>query len=155
MGVISQNGIDYPVPSVPVQSDGSATDLTNAAVPTGQTIKSYLNSNLVVGKGNYNLAHSICAGYVTASGNYIDFFVPLLIDRTVTSITLTANPANPNDVRFFCKSANYSLDDIDTSVFSVVSIRKNGLRLELKFKTTKTASECAVVIINNLTLTFA
>ena len=45
MGVISQNGIDYPVPSVPVQSDGSATDLTNAAVPTGQTIKSYLNSN--------------------------------------------------------------------------------------------------------------
>lgn len=46
MGVISQNGIDYPVPSVPVQSDGSATDLTNAAVPTGQTIKSYLNSNL-------------------------------------------------------------------------------------------------------------
>ena len=49
MGVISQNGIDYPVPSVPVQSDGSATDLTNAAVPTGQTIKSYLNSNLVTG----------------------------------------------------------------------------------------------------------
>lgn len=47
MGVISQNGIDYPVPSVPVQSDGSATDLTNAAVPTGQTIKSYLNSNFV------------------------------------------------------------------------------------------------------------
>ena len=47
MGVISQNGIDYPVPSVPVQSDGSATDLTNAAVPTGQTIKSYLNSNLI------------------------------------------------------------------------------------------------------------
>ena len=49
MGVISQNGIDYPVPSVPVQSNGSATDLTNAAVPTGQTIKSYLNSNLVEG----------------------------------------------------------------------------------------------------------
>ena len=46
MGVISQNGIDYPVPSVPVQSNGSATDLTNASVPTGQTIKSYLNSNL-------------------------------------------------------------------------------------------------------------
>lgn len=51
MGVISQNGIDYPVPSVPVQSDGSATDLTNAAVPTGQTIKSYLNSNLVADTG--------------------------------------------------------------------------------------------------------
>ena len=47
MGVISQNGVDYPVPPVTVQSDGSATDLTNAAVPTGQTIKSYLNSNLV------------------------------------------------------------------------------------------------------------
>lgn len=92
---------------------------------------------------------------MTTSGNYIDFFVPLLIDRSVTSITLTANPAYPNDVRFFCKSANYSLSDIDTSVFSVVSIRKNGLRLELKFNTTKTASECAVVIINNLTLTFA
>lgn len=45
MGVISQNGIDYPVPSVPVQSDGSATDLINDAVQTGQTIKSYLNSN--------------------------------------------------------------------------------------------------------------
>lgn len=54
MGVISQNGIDYPVPSVPVQSDGSATDLTNAAVPTGQTIKSYLNSNL----GKYFSAQS-------------------------------------------------------------------------------------------------
>lgn len=46
MGVISQNGIDYPVPSVPVQSDGSATDLIDNAVQTGQTLKSYLNSNL-------------------------------------------------------------------------------------------------------------
>lgn len=46
MGVISKNGIDYPAPTVPIQSDNSATDLTNAAVPTGQTIKSYLNSNL-------------------------------------------------------------------------------------------------------------
>ena len=46
MGVISQNGIDYPVPSVPVQSDAHATDLINDAVQTGQTIKSYLNSNL-------------------------------------------------------------------------------------------------------------
>ena len=92
---------------------------------------------------------------MTASGNYIDFFVPLLIDSDVTSITLTASPDNPHNISFYCKSANYSFSDIDTSGFSVISRRKNGLRLELKFKTTKTASECAVVIINNLTLTFA
>ena len=47
MGVISQNGIDYPVPSVQVQSDAQATDLINDAVQTGQTLKSYLNSKLV------------------------------------------------------------------------------------------------------------
>ena len=59
MGVISQNGIDYPVPSVPVQSDGSATDLTNAAVPTGQTIKSYLNSNLAPKSGTITFASGV------------------------------------------------------------------------------------------------
>lgn len=31
----------------PIQDDGTATDLTNGNLPTGQTIKSYLNSNLV------------------------------------------------------------------------------------------------------------
>lgn len=66
MGVISQNGIDYPVPSVPVQSDGSATDLTNAAVPTGQTIKSYLNSNIsnLVKTATTTLAYSLAANEV-------------------------------------------------------------------------------------------
>lgn len=92
---------------------------------------------------------------MTGSGNYIDFFVPLLIDRAVTSITLTASPTNPHEINFYCKSANYTFSDIDTNYFSVVSRRKNGLRLELKFKTTKPATEYAIVAINNLTLTFA
>lgn len=74
MGVISQNGIDYPVPSVPVQSDGSATDLTNAAVPTGQTIKSYLNSNLGVldNGGDHFYKANVDFNTITKSGMYLN-----------------------------------------------------------------------------------
>lgn len=45
MAIISHMSVDYDAPVVEVQSDSSATDLENAKVPTGQTIKSYLNTN--------------------------------------------------------------------------------------------------------------
>ena len=46
MAVISHCGVDYTAPTVEVQSDASATSLEATKVPTGQTITSYLNSNL-------------------------------------------------------------------------------------------------------------
>ena len=45
MSIISHMSVDYDAPVVEVQSDSSATDLENAKVPTGQTIKSYLTAN--------------------------------------------------------------------------------------------------------------
>lgn len=73
MGVISQNGIDYPVPSVPVQSDAHATDLINDAVQTGQTLKSYLNSNFVKGSNTWkqhSAAISVPANSRAFVGNF-------------------------------------------------------------------------------------
>lgn len=93
MGVISQNGIDYPVPSVPVQSDGSATDLTNAAVPTGQTIKSYLNSNIVNAGSNQINFSTTPQTYATSGSMWVQIigkvcilsFVDLVISNSPTN----------------------------------------------------------------------
>lgn len=49
MGIISCMGEDYTAPEIDIQSDSSATNLIDDEIPTGQTIKSYLNSNLVEG----------------------------------------------------------------------------------------------------------
>ena len=48
MPVIRYKGVEYGGPSVHIQSDATATDLENTSVPNGQTIKSYLNSNIGV-----------------------------------------------------------------------------------------------------------
>lgn len=102
MGVISQNGIDYPVPSVPVQSDGSATDLTNASVPTGQTIKSYLNSNFS-DKVRTSSARTDANGYAT-------FSYPTGMDATncvIFALTVLGVSSNrrenivPSDVTYY------------------------------------------------------
>ena len=71
MGLISQNGVDYPAPSVKVQSDGTATDLTNDRVPTGQTIKSYLNSTLT--QVASQTSKTITSGGVTANVYFYKF----------------------------------------------------------------------------------
>ena len=47
MGIISCMGEDYTAPEIDIQSDSSATNLIDDEIPTGQTIKSYLNSNFV------------------------------------------------------------------------------------------------------------
>lgn len=43
MPIISHMGVDYDSPNVQIQDNASATDLDNTKVPTGQTIKSYIN----------------------------------------------------------------------------------------------------------------
>lgn len=60
MPAIRFKGVDYTTPTVYVQSDASATDLENTKVPTGQTIKSYLNSNIIT---------------ITGTGTYISTFL--------------------------------------------------------------------------------
>ena len=110
MGVISQNGIDYPVPSVQVQSDGTATDLTNDRVPTGQTIKSYLNSNLInkvniPAGGSYTLtlrnSNSAVFGFIRAESTYggIIYFsqsnVISIVGSKPEHITITSSGSSP------------------------------------------------------------
>ena len=93
MGVISQNGIDYPVPSVPVQSDGSATDLTNAAVPTGQTIKSYLNSNIVNNGSNQINFSTTPQTYATSGSMWVQIIGKVCI-LSFVDLKISNNPTN-------------------------------------------------------------
>lgn len=46
MSVIRYKGTEYGAPTVGIQSNSTATDLDDLKVPNGQTIKSYLNTNI-------------------------------------------------------------------------------------------------------------
>lgn len=46
MPIISHMGVDYDSPNIQIQDNASATDLDNTKVPTGQTIESFLNTNV-------------------------------------------------------------------------------------------------------------
>ena len=96
MGVISQNGIDYPVPSVPVQSDAQATDLIDNAVQTGQTLKSYLNSNIVnTGSNQINFSTNPQT-YATSGSMWVQIIGKVCI-LSFVDLKISNNPTN-NDV---------------------------------------------------------
>ena len=122
MGLISQNGVDYPAPSVKVQSDGTATDLTNDRVPTGQTIKSYLNSNLYR-KINTTYVYNTADGYATFNIQTERIIGAVCVNwgSVVAFVTHTNDSSNPSAIYFYIVSSSGTLSKVtDTRMYARV-----------------------------------
>lgn len=83
----------------------------------------------------YSLSHIICAGHNSGSGNYVEIFLPCNYDPTISSMALSSNSS----------LVVYSVNGIVTESgidFSTQTLTKTalGLRLELKYSSTKTAN---------------
>lgn len=94
----------YEAPSLmrDIQDDGAATSLTSGSLPTGQTITSYLNSNLLVYKGlakntstDYNLINTTGIYYndsttmTNAPVNYVySYLFVLRLGASITQIQI-------------------------------------------------------------------
>lgn len=132
---------------------GRSNGLTNdTKLPTGADVISYLNSNFVVGKGTYSLGGYVCSGYTTGSGNYFDFFVPMLIDPSVTTIALNSTSASDFTFSIYGKSSNYAKSDFNFTSTTIDKYAKGGLKIELKFTSTKSPNELGIIAFTSFTL---
>jgi hypothetical protein len=95
-----------------------------------------------IGKGQTKVLSIITGGYISGSGNYLEFFVPCNIDSSVTVASMT----NLSTIVVYTQSRAYTSGSFDASynLFEVVSA-KNGIKCELKFNETQTTNTPCVV----------
>ena len=95
----------------------------------------------------------IFAGYITGSGNYIDFFIPCDYDSAITSVSISIN-ANSNFVAYM-STTYYNAGGMSLANSSVQKC-KNGLLIEIKFTSTQTANRVANMLVSSeATFTFS
>ena len=90
------------------------------------------NTPRVLQKGN-NTFSVVVGGYITGSGNYVETFIPCLLDKGISSATLTTL----SGVNCYTPSGVLTLSNFDTS-YGSFGIRNNGFSAEFKFNTTQT-----------------
>lgn len=106
-----------------------------------------INANLY-GKGTHTLPALICSGYVTGSGNYVDFFIPMHISENVTSATINS----------FNSFAMYGANGVIQNSFTKESlvVTKSGLRIEARLSSTySNKNSCASVAFASASVTLA
>ena len=98
----------------------------------------------------YNLSNIICAGHNSGSGNYVEIFIPCQYDDTIANVALS----NTSSLAIYAQSSIITETGID---FTDQSVTKTalGLRLELKYAETKTASIPVSVGFGTSSITFS
>lgn len=99
--------------------------------------------------GTYNLIKSVFAGETTSSGNYMYFFIPGRFSKGNT-ITLSLTNAEIST-----EASALGINDIDTTYNPVLDITPFGIRVEMKFKSTKPANKPITIHVYVGTLTIA
>ena len=103
---------------------------------SNNTVKDMLDFANPIKKGvTYSLSHIICAGHNSGSGNYVEIFLPCDYDPTISNMALSSNSS------LVVYSANGIVTESGID-FSTQTLTKTalGLRLELKYSSTKTAN---------------
>ena len=96
-------------------------------------------------KGTNTFATILASGYITGSGNYFDFFIPIKIPDGLTVTNIQYN--NTSGCLF-----NGSNISIGTTA-SVLSQNKAGIICEYHFSTTQAKSNSATASLINATIT--
>ena len=102
----------------------------------------------VLRKGN-NTFSVIVGAYITGSGNYVSTFIPCLLDKDISSATLTTF----SGVNCYTPSGVLAIANFDTS-YGVFYIRDTGFSADFKFNTTQTPNISCTLNIQ-FSVTFA
>lgn len=97
--------------------------------------------------GTYTFDKVVCAGYNTASGNYVDFTLPISINPTLNNISIALRAGS------FVYTDNVSIDIKNTTVDNVYRVGDH-ITIDVKYPTTKTAN-VPVVGLLFITLTIS
>ena len=111
---------------------------------------STLNSQLS-NKGTKNHT-GVYAGYISASKNYVTFFVPIDLSYNATTPTATVS-ISAADVYIGTTRMNYSSTYFDTS-YVKTAVHNCGVRVELKFATTQ-PNQAPVTVYAELSMTIS
>ena len=128
MGVIFHKGKKYGGTGVKVQSDASATSLNPLDVPNGQTMTSYLNSNLVFDLYDVNIsvpANNKAELEITSTIAKTGYDVKMV---TVYSISSTIMPViELSGSRYFVLARNFATSGTSsTTVYVAVMYKKSA-----------------------------
>ena len=105
----------------------------------------------IIGKGANSLG-GMYPAYVSGSGNYISFFVACDYDTSITSCAISN--VSTGNINAYTVSGSVTAFDF---TYCGVSKKENGLKIELKFTTTRTekAVVALVDIVDAVTFTFS
>lgn len=122
-----------------IDANGTLTPGTNATARSVGYVLAQLNSDLVdLNYSGKTLSFSesvICPAYVSASGNYVSFVVPLNVVASKTyAVTVS-------DISFFKPTGGRLTwsSDFDQTYKDVKKLAAGGLKIELKFSSTQSA----------------
>lgn len=101
--------------------------------------------------GSNNLTGMFCPGYITASGNYVNFCIPFAPPLGYTSMSVSGI----NTVSLWTSSGPISSSVIDTTYSKLLNKCDYSFTVELKFSTTQTASRICTVGLYGLIITFS
>ena len=102
------------------------------------------------GKGTITV-YGVYPGYITSTGNYFDFFIPITIPKEC-NVSLAIENAY-----IYKDSSNmpYNSNNFDTSYVKVLTNYGVGLRCELKYKTAQSNAATSANINMHYTLTIS
>ena len=97
-------------------------------------------------KGDNTFDFCIASSYITGSGNYVNFFIPVQIPDglTVSGVTLGSDSA--------CKYNGNTISIVARPV-TILGQNKLGVWCECSFSATQTANSVATCAISNFTIT--
>ena len=167
----ASNPPPYPVTSVNGQTGAvtlsipdSTSDLVNdsgfvdaagaaAAAPVqsvnGQTGNVVITvSDDITQAGTYNLGDIIAPGYVTASGNYFNFWLPVKITSG-----LNVSSASVSGGAFYTPTGAITSGNFGSPLLSSYTKTLYGSRFEFRFASTQTQNRCGSLAITDLIIT--
>ena len=86
-----------------------------------------------------DLAYNKFAGYISGSGNYVSFFIPLNVKAT-NSVSFAYS-----NVVVYTSNGALDVTNIDTTTDPIIIICDLGVAVELKFKSTQSANRAVTV----------
>ena len=90
-----------------------------------------------------NDIRGIYSGYISSSGNYLDFFIPCVYDDSLTSVTVAGG------IYAYSPTTDYRESDFDLTATSLYNKVNGGIIIELKFNSTQTPKKPVTVFFRN------
>ena len=89
--------------------------------------------------------NTVFAAYTTGSGNYVGFFIPMLVD----DISKMYSISSITSLYFYCMDGNnYNWETAFDQTYFSIQVSRLGLYVNVKFNSTQATNKPGIVILN-------